>query len=89
VVRDDGVLAALVILTALVGAVVWSVWRHHVMEDLHAIRKMLEQRHVWEQRIAADLDVLASSHTDEVTDDQTRTSSEAFTSDTTHSDDVG
>jgi hypothetical protein len=57
-VRDDATVVLLVILTALFGAVVWSVWRHRVVEDLHAIREMLERREAWEREVLADLDTL-------------------------------
>jgi len=51
-------LAALFLIAAMIGGLLWSVWRHRVVEDLHAIRGLLEERQRWEREIAEGVRIL-------------------------------
>lgn len=43
---------ALLLLLALWGVAIWAVWRKHIVDDLHAVRVLLEERSVWDREIA-------------------------------------
>lgn len=52
---DGAIVALLFVLAALWGFVVWSVWRHRIVDDLHAIRSLLERRAQWEHELSDEL----------------------------------
>lgn len=56
----DWTLVGLVaLLVAIIGSAVWSLWRHRVVEDLHAVRELLERREQWERDILERLQRVA------------------------------
>ena len=53
----------LVLLCAMFGATVWTLWRKKIVNDLHRVRQLLEEREYWEKEIVSLLRQIVSNKT--------------------------